>query len=598
MSHIKKMDHRLSNMIAAGEVVERPSSVIKELVENALDAHATKINIEVEGFGMQKMIVTDNGDGMDHIDAKLAFERYATSKIKNEMDLSHIATLGFRGEALAAISAVSKVTLKTKKNDTTGVKVVYEGGHFIEQSEAATNEGTCIEVSNLFYNTPARFKYIKSEYSEKYAIIDMFDRLALANPDVAFSLYFDHKLHKETFGKNDYYQLIDQIYGKQLTKDLTIATHDIKHMSIKAYLVSPQIVRSRKKDISIFINRRYIKNYRLSKAVIDGYHSFLMVSKFPIAIIDIQMDPSLLDVNVHPQKFEVKFVNESFLAFELEQMIKRALQQKTHTIQENLSFVKQEVKPKITQEHIAFDTLYETNQVKPEIKLEEQYQDKPISIENNKPMFNENQSLENHQVVSDVNKENSKPNKLPYLEYIGIFSGTYLLFQNKEGLYLMDQHAAAERIRYEHYYEALGNPVFAVKERLIPYELSLSNDDIDKLLTFEKVLKPYGFHFQNKMLIATPTWLKENDIDIAIESILKMLDEDKRVSIKTLRDDLAKDVSCKGAIKANHYISRQEVFQLIKDLRTCHNPYTCPHGRPTLIKITHYEIERMFKRVV
>lgn len=560
MSSIVKMDHRLSNMIAAGEVVERPSSVVKELVENALDAKATKIDIQIFGFGMDKIIVTDNGEGMDKIDAKLAFERHATSKIKTEMDLSHIATLGFRGEALAAITSVAKVILKTKKENHLGVEVVYEGGHFISSSDVALNIGTSIEVAELFYNTPARYKYIKSEYTEKYAIIDVFDRLALANPDVSFSLTFDQKLHKETYGRGDYYQLIDQIYGKQMTNGLTVVSHHVSNISLKAYLVSPNIVRSRKKDISIFVNKRYIKNYRLSKAVIDGYHSYLMVSKYPIAMIDITMDPSLLDVNVHPQKYEVRFVNESFLAFEIENMIKKALQKQTQPIQDNFAQVVEKKKS------VSFDR---------------------VSL-----------LLEENNLVFEPNAEEEVENRLPYLEYVGIFSGTYILFQNREGLYLMDQHAAAERIRYEHYFDALGDPVFATKQRLIPYELALSSDELDKLMTFESSLKPYGFLFKDKALIATPTWLREDEIDIAIESILHMLETNHKISIKTLRDDLAKDVSCKGAIKANQHISRAEVYQLLEDLKACDNPYTCPHGRPTLVKLTHYEIERMFKRII
>lgn len=560
MSSIVKMDHRLSNMIAAGEVVERPSSVVKELVENALDAKATKIDIQIFGFGMDKIIVTDNGEGMDKIDAKLAFERHATSKIKTEMDLSHIATLGFRGEALAAIASVAKVILKTKKENHLGVEVVYEGGHFISSSDVALNIGTSIEVAELFYNTPARYKYIKSEYTEKYAIIDVFDRLALANPDVSFSLTFDQKLHKETYGRGDYYQLIDQIYGKQMTNGLTVVSHHVSNISLKAYLVSPNIVRSRKKDISIFINKRYIKNYRLSKAVIDGYHSYLMVSKYPIAMIDITMDPSLLDVNVHPQKYEVRFVNESFLAFEIENMIKKALQKQTQPIQDNFAQVVEKKKS------VSFDR---------------------VSL-----------LLEENNLVFEPNAEEEVENRLPYLEYVGIFSGTYILFQNREGLYFMDQHAAAERIRYEHYFDALGDPAFATKQRLIPYELALSSDELDKLMTFELSLKPYGFLFKDKALIATPTWLREDEIDIAIESMLHMLETNHKISIKTLRDDLAKDVSCKGAIKANQHISRAEVYQLLEDLKACDNPYTCPHGRPTLVKLTHYEIERMFKRII
>ncbi len=561
MSLIQKMDHKLSNMIAAGEVVERPSSVIKELVENSLDAQATKITIKVTGFGMENMTVIDNGIGMDHIDAKLAFERYATSKIKSETDLSHIHTLGFRGEALAAISAVSKVILRTKTKDSTGIKVTYEGGHFVSIQEEGMNQGTHIEVSNLFYNTPARFKYIKSEYSEKYAIIDIFDRLALANPSVYMQLYFDDKLYKETYGQNDFYQLIDQIYGKQMTKGMIIHKHQFQHISMKLYLLSPNIVRSKKKDISIFINQRYIKNYRLTQAVIDGYHSFLMVGKFPIAAIDIEMDPSLLDVNVHPQKYEVKFVNETLLAFELEQTIKKALEQSAHPIQENLASVKKEFK-------------------------QESFTRSSFEL------------FEEPTVDRFMNEVEDQSQKLPYLEYIGIFAGTYILFQNDQGLYLMDQHAAAERIRYEYYYEALGHPNFAIKERLIPYELNLSNDEIIQLLRFEDQLKSYGFTFHDQKLIGSPTWLREDEIDQAIESMFHMLIENQKIELNKLRDDLAKDVSCKGAIKANHYITPKEVMTILKSLNACKNPYTCPHGRPTMIKLSHYEIERMFKRIV
>ncbi|MFA6800497.1 MAG: DNA mismatch repair endonuclease MutL [Acholeplasmataceae bacterium] len=561
MSVIKKMDHKLSNMIAAGEVIDRPSSVIKELVENALDAKANKITIKVEGFGMEKMTVIDNGCGMDPSDSILAFERYATSKIKTETDLSHIHTLGFRGEALAAISAVSKVMLRTKTENNKGTEVIFEGGHFVQTSDVAMNTGTHIEVSSLFYNTPARFKYIKSEFTEKYAITDIFDRLALANPDVYFQLYFDDKLYKETYGQNNFYQLIDQIYGKQLTKGMMIKTYNFSHIEMKVYLISPQIVRSKKKDISIFINHRYIKNYRLTQAVIDGYHSFLMIGKYPIAVIDIQMDPSLLDVNVHPQKYEVKFINESLLAFELENLIKKTLEESIHPIQENLSQIKKDWK-------------------------QEKFERASLLIE--EPLFE-----------PIISKDTIKsPEKLPYLEYVGIFAGTYILFQNDEGLYLMDQHAAAERIRYEHYYESLGNPNFAIQERLIPYEMNLSNDQIKQLLTYQDILKTYGFTFSKDQLISTPTWLRDDEIDIAIESLYHMLIDTNQIDLKTLRDALAKDVSCKGAIKANHYISRQEVQKIILDLKTCKNPYTCPHGRPTLIKLTHYEIERMFKRIV
>ena len=561
MALIKKMDARLANMIAAGEVVDRPSSIVKELVENAIDAKATSITIEIENVGMNKITVTDNGSGMDFSDAHLAFERHATSKIKNEYDLSHIYTLGFRGEALAAIQAVSKVSLKTKMEGHEGIEVIYHGGHFVEDKKATLNPGTVITVSDLFYNTPARFKYIKSEQAEKYAIIDIFDRLALANPDVRFKLIMDDKLIKETYGNHDFHQLIDQIYGSKMTKDMIIFEKIFQNIEITGYLISPKITRSRKKDISIFVNQRYIKNYKLIQSVIDGYHGFLMTQKYPIALIHLHMDPQLLDVNVHPQKYEVKFVNELLLAYQIEQFIKDALEQKTHQIPERYQEIKKPVQE-----------AYEVQQLDFEIH-EENHQDE----------------IQTDEIV--------KP-KIPEFDYIGIFSGTYLLFQNQDGLFLVDQHAAQERIRYEHYFEKLGNPSKSQRQLLIPYDLDLTHQDLDIINQYQSLFKTYQFEFKNHQLVGLPTWLREKEIDLAIEEMISQLEEHGTIDLKLLRDHLAKDISCKGSIKANQHISKQEVERLMTDLRMCKNPYTCPHGRPTVIKLSHYDVERMFKRVV
>lgn len=553
MTKILKMDERLANMIAAGEVVERPSSIVKELVENAIDADANVIRIEIFDVGMTKIQVTDNGSGMNLEDALLAFERHATSKIKTEYDLSRIHTLGFRGEALAAIQAVAKVTLKTKTETDDGVQVIYHGGHFINHEKATLNRGTIVIVEDLFYNTPARFKYIKSEQAEKNQIIDIFDRLALANPAVRFQLWIDGKLTKETFGQNDFQQLIDQIYGTSFAKDLITFKERMQNIDIEGYLVSPKISRTRKKDISLFVNQRYIRNYRLTQAVIDGYHSFLMVNKYPIAVIHLTIDPQLLDVNVHPQKLEIKLMNESLLAFQIEQEIKRALEQKTHAIPER------------------FQDIYHPK--------EEQYVVQQFLFE------------------SEAESPETSP-KIPDLEFIGIFSGTYLLFQNEKGLYFIDQHAAEERIRYEYYYEKLGQPQKSQRHLLIPYHPELTKMDWLIIHKHEEQLKEYQFAFKNEQLVGCPVWLRETEIDIALQDIVEQLSETNTVDLAKLRDALAKDISCKSSIRANHRISPLEIQQLVKDLRACKNPYTCPHGRPTIIKLSHYDVERMFKRVV
>jgi DNA mismatch repair protein MutL len=442
-----------------------------------------------------------------------------------------------------------------------GIEVIYHGGHFVEDKKATLNTGTVITVSDLFYNTPARFKYIKSEQAEKYAIIDIFDRLALANPDVRFKLIMDDKLIKETFGNHDFYQLIDQIYGSKMTKDMIIFNKTFQNIEITGYLISPKITRSRKKDISIFVNHRYIKNYKLIQSVIDGYHGFLMTQKYPIALIHLHMDPQLLDVNVHPQKYEVKFVNELLLAYQIEQYIKDALEQKTHQIPERY----QEIKKPIQE-------AYEVQQLDFEIH-EENDQDENQTDEIVKPKIRE-------------------------FDYIGIFSGTYLLFQNQDGLFLVDQHAAQERIRYEHYFEKLGNPSKSQRQLLIPYDLDLTHQDLEIIKEHQSDFKAYQFEFKNQQLVGLPTWLREKEIDLAIEEMISQLEEHDTIDLKLLRDHLAKDISCKGSIKANQHISKQEVNRLMADLRMCKNPYTCPHGRPTVIKLSHYDVERMFKRVV
>ncbi len=559
MPVIRIMQEKLANMIAAGEVVDRPASVIKELVENAIDAHATQLTVEVFELGMQKISVSDDGIGMDHEDAHLAFMRHATSKIKDESDLSAIGTLGFRGEALAAIASVSKVTLKTRQKDSEGIEISLEGGKFLHERPAAMNVGTTIEVNDLFYNTPARFKYIKSEISEKNAIIDIFDRLALSNPSVRMRLTMDGKLIRETYGKNDYHALIDQIYGKQMTQGMTEFTHVFQKITIKGHLVSPSISRTRKKDISIIVNGRYIRNYALIQAVIDGYHSYMMVEKYPIAVIEIIMDPSLLDVNVHPQKYEVKFANESMLSYQIELFIKDALSKKTHTIQDNVQKIKNQPRETYT----------------------------PLTV-------NDFESW-----IEEPRETPLQTGKLPSFDFIGIFGGTYILFQNQEGLFMMDQHAAQERIRYEYYHESLKNPKHIKKGLLFPRPLHVTKEDLEIIKHYQATFESYGFELNKNLdLIALPTWLHDAEIDLAVEGMVSMLQQKGRIDLGTLRDRLAKDISCKGAIKANQNISRMEVDKLLKDLESCENPYTCPHGRPTLIKITHEDVEKMFKRVV
>lgn len=556
MSVIKLMDEKLANMIAAGEVVERPASIIKELVENAIDAKASVINVFIVENGLKSISVTDNGEGMSKQDIKMAPLRHATSKITSEYDLERIKTLGFRGEALAAISAVSKLKITSRQKEGDAYTFLFHEANLVSESKTSHNIGTTIEVSDLFYNTPARLKYLKSEYSERAAIIDTFNKLALSHPETRFSLTMDEKLVKETFGNNDYYSLLGQIYGLNVLSDLKTFEETFSNIKVKAFLASPKIARSRNTDITIFVNGRYIKNYGITKAVIDGYHTFLMTNKYPLALIFIELDPYLLDVNIHPQKMEVKFANQQLLNFQIEKLVKENLTGRVHEIS----------KP--------FRTLSEESHVPTYLKEELDF------------------------VYNEEEKENIIA-KIPDFDYLGNLASTYLLFQNEEGLYLIDQHAAEERVNYEYYSNLMIEKELITLEMFVPRALSLTNQDLNDINNYLASFKRLGFEFNDEMaLIKHPNYLKEKDLDQAVENMLVLLREKDKVETHDLIDNMAKSRSCKASIKAGDKLSVIEVESLIKRLRLAKNPYTCPHGRPTIINISHYEIAKMFKRIV
>lgn len=565
MNKIKVMNDRLANMIAAGEVVERPASIIKELVENSIDANSKSIVIKAYNNGLKEITVIDDGVGISKEDLKLAFLRHATSKIKEEIDLERINTLGFRGEALAAIVAVSNVLIKSRVSEENGNFIVFDNGKIVDEGIVSLNIGTEITVKNLFYNTPARLKYLKSEYTERMLIIETFDKLALSNPNIRFKLLIDDKLVKETYGTNDVFNLIDNIYGSQVLKDIKVIDETFSNINVKGYLVSPKFTRPKRNDISIFVNGRYVKNFQLTNAVIDGYSNFLMTKRYPVALIFIKIDPYLLDVNIHPQKLEIKFANDSMLKYQLEVIIKNALNNSVHEIPNNFKVL----------------------EIKHE-QLEEQYTAFPLEF---------NYEVETNNSLL-INEENINK-KLPDLEYVGVLSGTYLLFQNEDGLFLVDQHAAEERVNYEYYLKFYDNYEIIVEEMLISKELDLLPSDFSVIDKYLEIFNKFGFYFdKNNHLLSHPSFLLEKDLELVITNMIFLIENNKEISVKVLLDDVAKSKSCKGSIKANHKLSRIEIDNLMKRLRNASNPYTCPHGRPTIINITNYQIERMFKRIV
>ena len=581
MAIIKKLDDTLSNLIAAGEVVERPASVVKELVENSLDANATYIEVNLIDSGIKMIEVIDNGDGMDPEDAKMAFQRHATSKISNMHDLSRIQTLGFRGEAIPSIASVSQMTLITNDGKK-GYKVTYRGGKFQKEGNYACNKGTQIIVENLFFNTPARLKYIKSLNVELGVVTEYMDKLALSHPSVRFKLSNNKKVLMETNGYNDMVSLIGKVYGLEVAKNIFTYESSQNGTKLKAYLIAPFINRSKKSYITMIVNGRMVKNSRVINSVIDGYSTYLPTGRFPISIVFLDVDPMLIDVNVHPAKMEIKFSNE-------DEICKFIIESIHKSFEKEINFIA-EVKEELPKEEYKAEDLFQISSFDEEIKPYTFKEQMEGLVEENKIDF------------SEPAVTLPKP-KLPFLEYIGQFSGTYLLCQNAEGLFVIDQHAAAERIRYEYYYEKLGNVDNTSQQLLIPINMELTKKDFLFLKDHLELLKSIGFDVDvlNESSIdvrSVPIWVEQNLIIEITEKIINFIIENGVADISKVRDSLAKSISCKGAIKANHAINRDEVSVLLDNLSKCNNPYTCPHGRPTIIKFTNYEIEKMFKRIM
>ncbi len=564
MGIIRRLDPGIANKIAAGEVVEKLANVVKELVENSIDAESTKIDIDLFDSGMKSIRVTDNGFGMDEEDAVLAFERHATSKIKSVNDLFRIQSLGFRGEALPSIAAISRVELSTS-NGRDGIKIVYEDGKMLEKTHTSMNQGTMIEVSKLFYSTPARFKYLKSPQYELANIVSMVNGFALANPSISFKLTNDKKQIFVSKSNDSLTNLMAQIYGIQAGKSLIYFEAENRDYHIYGYTTNPIVNRSSRNYINIVVNNRIISNSDIVSAISDAYDQLIPKGRYPITILYIEVDPLLIDVNIHPRKQEIKFSEKDKLV----NLIKKALKEKLE-----VTYIYQKPSEDYSQTKITFfeeETSYHHNQeVKNEVKNDQAKKDEVVVI--------------------------------PDMEYIGQFAGTYLIWQNEEGLYLLDQHAAAERIRYERYLSKWLKKDLETNELLLPLNIEISNDLLIRLKDHLDEFLKFGVDLEIKdtfvLVKKMPNWFPEGYEEIYIESMIMSLLENDFTSKESLIDDLAKLLACKHSLKANHYISSLEANQLLSDLRKCKRPYTCPHGRPIIVDINMNAIEHWFNRVI
>lgn len=595
MNKIKVMDDILANKIAAGEVVEKCVSVVKELVENSVDAGADDIKIEVIEAGTKLIKVIDNGSGMDHDDAILAFERHATSKLLDEISLFRISSLGFRGEALPSIASVSEVVLKTSTGDV-GTKVEIKGGKLIKDEPSDARKGTEIEVRNLFFNTPARLKYLNSIYSELANVCEYVNKMALSYPNIKFTLISDGKVLLNTDGSGNLLKVIKEIYGSNIARKMKPISVFNDDYDVDGFISLPEVTRSSRSHMITLVNKRVIRNIELNRAINDAYHTYKPDTRYPIVVLNINTDPSLVDVNVHPSKLDIKFSNFEDLKTLIKNGIKQVLD-KTLLIPEieNKKVKEERQKVSLQQLNLERQNVIENNTIDYSLFDED-------VLEVNETLVKD--ELKSEKEENNISFKEEKKVIMPEMYPVGLAKGTYIICHNELGMYLIDQHAAKERINYEGYLKEFGNPSNNSIKMLIPLTLEFPSNEFIIIKQNIDILRNMKFDIEengiNTFVIKEhPTWLKKGYEEESIKKILEVLIEQERnFSIEKFNEKAAIMLSCKMAIKANQNISMEEMEKLIDDLRKCDNPYTCPHGRPTTIFYSNYELEKMFKRAM
>ena len=724
MGKINILSAELSNKIAAGEVVERPSSVVKELVENSIDAGSTNIKVIIKEFGIQQIRIIDNGSGISNDDLARAFLRHATSKISADYDLFHIETLGFRGEALASISSVSKVTIKSCAGEAQGKMLVLEGGKVVSEEYYAPIKGTDLSVENLFYNTPARLKYLRNPHTEQANITNIIHKFALSYPNVAFELHIDGKITFKTYGDGDVHKILSKIYNMGVARNMIEFSGSNDDYKVFGYISVPEETRASKNYINIFINGRYIKNYGIQNAIIDAYGTLLMINRYPLCVINIEMDPILLDVNVHPTKQEVRLSKEAELIRLIKEVIAERLSNYTYipqgmnnvltkkekakiekinfldeldnkfgdvedesifsreqrgvsdSVQDENSFFEEskglgikieddssisdnqeestnyivqeneflfggdlltnfgEGKTPVQSKENTFNQRSKTQRIKsdlPDLSYSShprdnrnKFSDKPTKkeIENfmNFSKKEDKSSYDNRagEVVSNVVKDDSHFNEikdakivqdddtkvrtLPDLKVLAQIFKTYILSEADNKLFLIDQHAAAERYNYEKLQREFIERKNYKKQMLIPLMFDFSVDEAAEVRNNLEKFEELGIVFEefgdNSYVVREfPGWIEEDEeqmIKIIVEKVLR----NNNITFNELRNDAIAMASCKMSIKANQVLTDVEMNKVISDLYECKNPFTCPHGRPIITKMEKKDLEKMFKRIV
>lgn len=626
---IHRLSPQISNKIAAGEVVERPSSVVKELVENAIDANATHLTIEIKDSGKSLIRVTDNGEGIAPDDLALLFERHATSKIEKLEDIYCIASLGFRGEALASIASVSRIELITKTAEMTrGYRVFVNQGLIAEPEIIGTPDGTTLIVRDLFYNTPVRYKFLKSDQAEQAAIINIVNRLALSHPEVHFSFIVNGKTLYTTDGRDKLANVIHSIYGSQMVKNLLLVDQTIDDMHIYGYISTPQYTRGNRQYQNVFINGRYVISKDVQDAANEAYKMLVTIGKFPAFILNIKMASDALDVNIHPAKTEVKFRDSKQVKRVINQVVTEALNK--HSLVPNVSIAseqdtsdqKQTKTTKVDDYFQSFqhvkansavylpsdkadmgvtDLMYEAEEIyeqnfiekeklKPQIIVQEQEQVEPFSEGNSEV----EQLIIDHPVTYQETLYDN-------LRIVGVLFNTYIIAQREDSAYLIDQHAAHERVLYERFIKAFNEDTVETQHILAPIIYQADRSEYDKIKQSVTTLNQMGiiiepFGDTSWVIRAVPSI---NGMPFNEQSIYQILDNVKYSSgdlVNEQHHDQIIRAACRSAVKARDYLNDNEIQSLFKQLRSYQNPYTCPHGRPVIIELSEREIEKLFKR--
>lgn len=632
MPKIHELSETLTNQIAAGEVIERPASVVKELVENSLDAGATRIRVDFVDAGLKQIVVQDNGTGIERDQVDLAFTRHATSKISNEHDLFKVSTLGFRGEALASISAVSHVEILTATVGAIGTRATFSGGSKKGQEDAAARKGTKITVQDLFFNTPARLKYLRSPRTEIMKIVDIINRLALGYPQVSFTLSNTGKILLRTTGNGNLKQTVANVYGRHIAEQMENIEAKDNDFKVTGLISKPELTRSTRNFISILLNGRYIRNFQLNTAIMDGYGSKLTARHYPIAIVSIKVDPLLVDVNVHPTKQEVRLSKEKELSRLITTAISNALVEK---VEQTSAFTNLENKRETLVDQLQFNLNQDlvnterkevpeihdqvekpefnaTKETEKEDKHENgQYVDLNIPREDDKYIITktwdqnvaEQQKLTpfgsssaNQEVISSGDEVLA--NNLPRLAYVGQ-TDTYIIAENEGDLFLVDQVAARRRLQFEKTYQILTSKKIVQQGLLTPIVLEFGNLDFIQVKDKTEQIKQIGIYLedfgQNSFIVRSyPTWIHEN-IEETIRQILDSYLNVDKGSSENLFKRVA-EMETKHAVKGKINLSAAEAKQIISDLRKTADPYYDASGRLVLVRMGQNELKKMFKR--